>query len=564
MDPNEEQQQNSAARARAVVIISLLVFSLFFVFSTPDTSSNQKPKPKPETELEAEQEAQIQFNTHFPASVVGTFRGDWSVQSYPGDSLAELGFEGSTGTAFFHVESTSTPALDVKALKCEMVLRNGIYANQPPALRLSLQGLYMRNQGKMILHGKSIDNTLIPVDHSVDSHFISSSLLNATDMTQFTNGSLPQEDEKANTCFVSVVFVMEPPIDSIVDLESDEVHSGEQDNYVLSGSVASPNCHLALTVNGTKYQYEATYNKAVDYTMMVTFVSFVQVLFIMKQMEFSNTPAAAAKMSLWCVGQQALLDSYLCLLHLTVGILWEPLFGAFGTAAFFQFVIFSIFEMRYIILIWRARRPQPFADGWHSVRRELGVLYTRFYGMLLAGLFIMYQFQNFLPYLIVLLYCFWVPQIVLDAIKGQKNSLHPLYLIGMSATRLAVPLYFYGCPKNFLMLEPNIPFCQWLVGVTVLQIAVIFAQRIFGPRFFVPKVFLPKKYNYYRQLPMDEHHDEENPSEVDCVICMVPMQSEGSHMVTPCGHMFHAECLQQWMDIKMECPTCRTSLPPLD
>lgn len=33
-------------------------------------------------------------------------------------------------------------------------------------------------------------------------------------------------------------------------------------------------------------------------------------------------------------------------------------------------------------------------------------------------------------------------------------------------------------------------------------------------------------------------------------------------MVTPCDHFFHTGCLQRWMDIKMECPTCRRPLPP--
>jgi hypothetical protein len=32
--------------------------------------------------------------------------------------------------------------------------------------------------------------------------------------------------------------------------------------------------------------------------------------------------------------------------------------------------------------------------------------------------------------------------------------------------------------------------------------------------------------------------------------------------VTPCDHFFHSGCLQRWMDIKMECPTCRRPLPP--
>ena len=33
-------------------------------------------------------------------------------------------------------------------------------------------------------------------------------------------------------------------------------------------------------------------------------------------------------------------------------------------------------------------------------------------------------------------------------------------------------------------------------------------------------------------------------------------------MRTPCNHFYHQHCLQIWMDKKMECPTCRTALPP--
>ena len=34
-------------------------------------------------------------------------------------------------------------------------------------------------------------------------------------------------------------------------------------------------------------------------------------------------------------------------------------------------------------------------------------------------------------------------------------------------------------------------------------------------------------------------------------------------MRTPCSHYFHRECLVNWVDVKMECPTCRAPLPPL-
>ncbi len=35
-----------------------------------------------------------------------------------------------------------------------------------------------------------------------------------------------------------------------------------------------------------------------------------------------------------------------------------------------------------------------------------------------------------------------------------------------------------------------------------------------------------------------------------------------ARMLTPCNHFFHSKCLHRWMDVKMECPTCRRMLPP--
>lgn len=59
-------------------------------------------------------------------------------------------------------------------------------------------------------------------------------------------------------------------------------------------------------------------------------------------------------------------------------LLAESLFNAFATAAFFKFVVFSIFEMRYLLAIWKASRPMNNGEGWETMRRELSVLYSRF------------------------------------------------------------------------------------------------------------------------------------------------------------------------------------------
>jgi hypothetical protein len=34
-------------------------------------------------------------------------------------------------------------------------------------------------------------------------------------------------------------------------------------------------------------------------------------------------------------------------------------------------------------------------------------------------------------------------------------------------------------------------------------------------------------------------------------------------METPCLHHFHKGCLVKWMQMKLECPTCRQNLPPI-
>jgi Ring finger domain len=52
---------------------------------------------------------------------------------------------------------------------------------------------------------------------------------------------------------------------------------------------------------------------------------------------------------------------------------------------------------------------------------------------------------------------------------------------------------------------------------------------------------------------------------LDCVICYnaIDVHNRRGYMLAPCDHIFHKDCLVQWMDVKMECPICRTELPSL-
>lgn len=54
-------------------------------------------------------------------------------------------------------------------------------------------------------------------------------------------------------------------------------------------------------------------------------------------------------------------------------------------------VVFAIFEMRFLLSIWRARRGG--VDPW-TAQREVSVLYARFYATLLGGILLTYQLQR--------------------------------------------------------------------------------------------------------------------------------------------------------------------------
>ena len=362
-------------------------------------------------------------------------------------------------------------------------------------------------------------------------------------------------------------------------LRQDQGNNPQEEMVKMSGTFISEQCNTKMNVELQTLDTEMLFVKAINYTLLVTVVAFTQVIVLIRQMEMTSTQAGASRVSLMTVGLQAVADSYLCLGHLTLGIAVHTLFNAFATAAFFKFICFSIFLMRWMLLIWKARRPSGFSEGWEAMRRELSMLYSRFYLSLLLGLFLLYQLQDHIRIFIFALYSFWVPQIVLNIAEDHRRPLLPMYIVGTSVTRLAIPLYFWGCPNNFLHIHPLPKTVAALVGWLFVQSLILLSQYRFGPRWFIPKALLPEKYDYFRPITLDE--EEENDLEAqnkdagegdalvaneprrECCICMeCVLVHSPDRMVTPCGHYFHSECLLKWLDVRLECALCRRPVPP--
>ena len=70
---------------------------------------------------------------------------------------------------------------------------------------------------------------------------------------------------------------------------------------------------------------------------------------------------------------------------------------------------------------------------------------------------------------------FWVPQIVHCARHNARQPLRPPYVLGMSLTRLALPLYLFGCPRNVLHVGHAPALCVVLCVWMALQVWVTFS-----------------------------------------------------------------------------------------
>ena len=82
-----------------------------------------------------------------------------------------------------------------------------------------------------------------------------------------------------------------------------------------------------------------------------------------------------------------------------------------------------------------------------------------------------------------------------------------------------------------------------------------------GSRFFIPSMFQPNQHKYYNANTIETLLKNGK----ECYICLEDLENSKNKlklMSTPCKHVFHADCLEGWMLVKMKCPIDRSDLPP--
>lgn len=150
---------------------------------------------------------------------------------------------------------------------------------------------------------------------------------------------------------------------------------------------------------------------------------------------------------------------------------------------------------------------------------------------------------------IIMLNSAWVYQIGRNFIKNNRQSLSWEFVVGESMIRwFGIWWWCWFQEKEHVL--PVASFVWLMVQLVVLLV------QLYNPRLWISTRFLPESYNYFRPFEVPD---------TTCSICLTDIDGKNrkEYMVTPCDHVFHTSCLESWMQFKLQCPTCRSSLPPI-
>lgn len=458
----------------------------------------------------------------------------------------------------------------------------------------------------------------------------------------------------------------------------------------ISGMLYSPDCSITIQstdIKGEKYEtYWVRLRVILVYGIVLL---FFQTVLLAKQMKDTNTPSLLSKISFQSVIVLIIVDGTIWTASFVSSFV-EELSLPFIAVSFLSFALTSMYEMRYMVEIYRAQLPEREADAQvrqviqantngpvdgalfansdgsfistprqqqesdllplpvttaqpqivvpesqQSERALAGSLYTRVYFFLIV--FIIFSlivsswpapFRTIYEYIVIFgLYSLWVPQVYRNVFRGYRKSFLWSFVVGTSIIRLLPLYYLFFVKTNILSHHTDVSFALFITGWVWFQVLLLFMQSFWGPRFFIPNGVLPKLYDYHPVLYYGDASDDESDLQnlintsgqqhiptsmnknskaekklkndedgdprgvkrpcADCAICMMPVElvlvprklllgssnslvlsaglilARRRYMVTPCQHVFHTSCMEQWMRSRLQCPICRNPLPPL-
>ena len=332
----------------------------------------------------------------------------------------------------------------------------------------------------------------------------------------------------------------------------------------VTGVISGINSTLSISVDLEYLSPSAQLRPIQIYSLLMSVAYSLVVFSIAKHShDCSSSALHARKSSLVFMLWVGVYEGILGVWHVKEACVRVDAFYYLCLAALWNGLVVMMVYSRLIGLVWRAQTQRSDFNPVH------GVMLAWSYVALVSVTCVVTVFPVLLSPAVVLSHGFLLPQILRNLRLRYRRSLHPLVYWPLSLSRMLFITYHFSCPANFLKHEPHHLTSILTISFLSLQLLFLFLQDRYGVLWFLPKSLRSKTTCPYYKSAQEEA--KLGPGDHDCAICMTPLSLPGVKDVlntsrtlhAPCGHRFHSDCLSRWLDLKPDCPTCRTSLPPV-
>jgi hypothetical protein len=341
----------------------------------------------------------------------------------------------------------------------------------------------------------------------------------------------------------------------------------------LNGSVKSKDCGIYFTFDSSMSSPELL--KAFFFTLIQVVFSIMGIFPLYKMLKQNNMNKILI-FNEWAFLFNIMIDLIITVINLTFSMKILVEYFEFLTVVT-MFMMFSIlFKLRFYLYANEIRTANTqFTPQQRTRSKFLFMLKFVFFCIVAIGI------GNFLIVYEFIFYIFFAYPLfqVIFNFHGvtQKNcflwDVHLPFII----SQIFYPIFMKGLSFSFFNLTPVKYFPIIIIAEIFIGLVILLLQKCFGACFFLPKCMIPNYFNYFKKF--SSHPVEEGDS---CPICFSALTENPDdeeedveldlkkrpllpkkYMQTPCGHRFHEDCLKNWMEQKLVCPCCRSSIPPV-
>jgi hypothetical protein len=258
--------------------------------------------------------------------------------------------------------------------------------------------------------------------------------------------------------------------------------------------------------------------------------------------------------------------------------------------AFFNLFFFMILKLMTTIL----KNQISYRVGVNPefpLRQHLLLVYMMAHSTILLSFYLCLEYSD-KP----ILYLGWtfalLPQIIKNFFCKTRFLGSMKNLSGLYVCLILFGLYQHFFKYNFFYVHMNNNFDEYyasrIVFAMLIMVFILIWQETCNPHMIFSKFRSDgNQFQYLKSLKEISEEKKIDIADTDCIICLVNLETiidsneweagmdneqlveyikdnkDKQLMVTPCEHYYHTSCLMAWMSMKMECPCCRQSLPPI-